>query len=64
METLTSWEERGMEKGIEKGIEKERQTIALNMIQKNFPLELIAEVTRLTIEQLQQLQSQATQDPK
>ncbi len=55
METLTSWEERGMEKGRA----VERQTIALNMLQKQVALETIAEFTGLTIAQLQELQSQA-----
>ena len=37
---------------------KERQAIALNMLRKSLPLETIAEVTGLTISQLQQLQLQ------
>ncbi len=49
METLTSWEREGME--------KERQSIALNMLRKRLDLETIAEVTGLTIAQLQQLQA-------
>jgi hypothetical protein len=47
MQTMTSWEEKGME--------KERETIALNMLRKNMALETIAEVTGLTIEQVQAL---------
>jgi predicted transposase YdaD len=58
METLTSWEEKGMERGMEKGRETERQTIALNLLMQNVPLETIAQATSLTIEQLQQLQAQ------
>jgi predicted transposase/invertase (TIGR01784 family) len=54
METLTSWEERGMEKGRE----VERQQIALNMLRRQMPLETISELTGLTIAQLQSLQSQ------
>lgn len=54
METLTSWEERGMEKGIEQAT----QTIALNMLRQHFPLETIAQLTNLSIAQLQQLQTQ------
>ena len=54
MEALTSWEQKGME--------KERQTIALNMIRKGLSLETIAEVTGLTIAQLQQLQTQVEQN--
>lgn len=65
MEILTSWEQRGMEKGIEQGRERgreeERQAIALNLIRKNLPIDTIAEVTGLSIDQLQQLQSEAQQ---
>jgi hypothetical protein len=38
------------------GIERERQKIALKMLQENIPLETVARITELTIEQLQQLQ--------
>jgi predicted transposase/invertase (TIGR01784 family) len=38
--------------------EEERQTIALNMLRKNLDLETIAEVTGLTITQLQALQAE------
>ena len=48
--------------GIEQGKEQERQSIALNLLRKNIPLETIAEVTGLTIEQLQQLRSSDTID--
>jgi predicted transposase/invertase (TIGR01784 family) len=43
--------------GIEQGEDRATQTIALNLLRKNIPLEMIAEVTGLTIEQLQQLQA-------
>jgi hypothetical protein len=45
-----------------KGEERQKQTIALNMLRKNIPLETIAELTGLTIDQLQQLQSNSTDD--
>jgi predicted transposase/invertase (TIGR01784 family) len=48
--------------GIEQGRDRERQSIALKMLGKNIPLETIAEVTGLTIEQLQQLQSSPIND--
>ena len=48
--------------GIEQGKEQERQSIALNLLRKNIPLETISEVTGLTIEQLQQLRSSDTID--
>jgi hypothetical protein len=40
------------------GIEQERQKIAIKMLRKNIPLETIAELTELSIEQLQFLRSQ------
>jgi predicted transposase/invertase (TIGR01784 family) len=48
MQTMTSWEE--------KGIEKATQSIALNMLKDSFSLEQISRLTGLTIAQLQQLQ--------
>jgi predicted transposase/invertase (TIGR01784 family) len=48
--------------GIEQGKEQERQLIALNMLQENISLETIARITGLTIEQLQQLQSDQEDD--
>jgi predicted transposase/invertase (TIGR01784 family) len=43
--------------GIEQGEDRATKTIALNLLRKNISLETIAEVTGLTIEQLQQLQT-------
>ena len=54
METLTSWEM--------KGIEKERRSIALNMLKDNFSLEQIARLTGLALSQVQQIQSEETLD--
>ena len=59
MEVMTSWERKGMEKGIEKGVEREKQSIALNLLRENLPLETIARTTGLTIAQLQDLQVQS-----
>ena len=42
----------------ERGEERQKQSIALNLIRQNIPLETIAQATGLTIDQLQQLQSQ------
>jgi predicted transposase YdaD len=42
--------------------EEEREKIALNMIQENISLEVIARITGITIEQLQQLQSSQSDD--
>ena len=55
MQTTTSWEE----KGIEKGIERERRSIALNLLRKEMSLEMISEVTSLTLIQLQALQAES-----
>ena len=54
METLTSWEM--------KGIEKERRSIAVNMLKDNFSLEQIARLTGLALSQVQQIQSEETLD--
>jgi predicted transposase YdaD len=51
MQVTTSWEEKGLERAT--------QTIALNMLKDNLPLEQIARLTGLTIEQLQVLQAQS-----
>jgi predicted transposase/invertase (TIGR01784 family) len=42
--------------------EEEREKIALNMLRENIPLETIARITELTIDQLQQLQLNNTDD--
>ncbi|OUC15150.1 MAG: hypothetical protein B0A82_08355 [Alkalinema sp. CACIAM 70d] len=64
METLTSWEEKGLEKGIkqgmEKGVEQATRTIALNLLRQKVAIETIATATGLTIEQIQALQAQLT----
>lgn len=39
------------------GKQEERQEIAINLLRRNLPLETIAEVTGLTIAQIQQLQA-------
>jgi predicted transposase/invertase (TIGR01784 family) len=41
---------------------EEKQEIALSLLQQDFPLEAIAKATKLTIEQLQQLQTQLPQE--
>jgi predicted transposase YdaD len=45
--------------GYDRGKVKEQQTIALNMLQDNLPLETIAHFTGLTVAQLQQLQTKS-----
>jgi hypothetical protein len=62
MEEIDVWYETQMNqaeiKGEIKGEQRQKQSIALKMLGKNIPLETIAEVTGLTIEQLQQLQTE------
>jgi predicted transposase/invertase (TIGR01784 family) len=60
MPYVTSIERMAEAKGEAKGDERRQQSIALKMIQENIPLETIARITELTIEQLQQLQSSQT----
>jgi predicted transposase YdaD len=39
-----------------------KRTIALNLLSENLPLEVVARTTGLSIEQVQQLQTQSTQN--
>jgi predicted transposase/invertase (TIGR01784 family) len=55
-------ERMGIEQGIEQGEDRATQKIALNMLQENIPLETIARITGLTIDQLQQLQALSGND--
>jgi predicted transposase/invertase (TIGR01784 family) len=61
MEEIDVWYETQMNqaelKGKLEGEQIQKQSIALKMLGKNIPLETITEITGLTIEQLQQLQS-------
>jgi predicted transposase/invertase (TIGR01784 family) len=57
MPYVTSIERMGIEQGIEQGEDRATQKIALNLLRKNIPLETIAEVTGLSLDRLQQLQS-------
>jgi hypothetical protein len=54
MEQVDAW----LEAEIAEAQERKQQEIALKMLRKNMPLETIAELTELSIEQLQSLQSQ------
>jgi predicted transposase/invertase (TIGR01784 family) len=54
MNVMTSWEKEGFDKGrIE-----ERRAIALNLLNQQMPPTMIAQVTGLTLEQVQELQAQ------
>jgi antitoxin component of RelBE/YafQ-DinJ toxin-antitoxin module len=54
MEQVDAW----LEAEIAEAQERKQQEIALKMLRKNMPLETIAELTELSIEQLQILRSQ------
>jgi hypothetical protein len=54
-------EERGEARGEARGARSREAEIVLNLLGKNMPLETIAEVTGLTIAQIQDLQAQASQ---
>ena len=55
MQTLTSWEEKGIEKGIEKGKKSERRSLALKMLQENISPDTIARITEFSISELKDL---------
>lgn len=54
-----SWEERGIRKGIEQGIEQGiaegKREVVLEMLKKGLPLDIIAEVTHVDKEEIEQL---------
>ncbi len=61
-EVVTTIERMAEERGrVEERLTTQME-IALNMLRKNMALETIAEVTGLTIEQIQALQAQDGQD--
>ena len=47
--------EEGIKEGIEKGIEKEKHSLAKNMKDKNMDINLISELTKLSIEEIKKL---------
>jgi predicted transposase/invertase (TIGR01784 family) len=58
-EAFLAWEQVVENRGRQEGRQEKQIEIALKMLRKQLDLETIAEVTGLTIEQIQQLQSQA-----
>ena len=46
-------EERGIKKGEKRGIVKARQEIAVNLLKEGLPLELISQVTDVSVERLE-----------
>lgn len=55
--------EEGREEGYKEGLELAKRDIVLNLLRRNFPVEEIAEITELTIEQIQTLQGQLSTEP-
>ncbi|MGG6265661.1 Rpn family recombination-promoting nuclease/putative transposase [Leptolyngbya sp. AN03gr2] len=49
------WQQEAEQRGRQEGQLEERRSLALKMLQENLPLEMIARMTELSIEQLQQL---------
>ncbi|BAY89712.1 MULTISPECIES: hypothetical protein [unclassified Tolypothrix] len=47
-----------LQEGLEQGIEQKAQEIAKNMLNEGMAIALIARVTGLTVEQVEQLQAQ------
>jgi hypothetical protein len=70
MEEIDVWYEtqmnqaelKGELRGELKGEQRQQHAIALNMIQENIPLEVIARITGLTIDRIQQLQTSQEND--
>jgi hypothetical protein len=66
MEEIDVWYEAQMSeaelKGKLEGEQLQKQSIAINMLQENIPLETIARITGLTINRLQQLQASQGND--
>jgi hypothetical protein len=58
MEQVDVWYEAEMAKAEQKAKQENQQEIALKMLRKNMPLDIIAELTELSIKRLQSLQSQ------
>jgi predicted transposase/invertase (TIGR01784 family) len=54
-EGMEKGKEEGIAEGIEKGIEKERRKIILKMLAENIPVEMIAKLTNLSIEEIKKL---------
>lgn len=45
----------GLEKGLEKGIQQERNSNILGMLREKIPMETIARITKVSVEQIREL---------
>ena len=52
---MSEWSESYYEEGLEQGTQSEKQAIILSMLEKNLPVELIAECTRTTVEEVKKI---------
>jgi antitoxin component of RelBE/YafQ-DinJ toxin-antitoxin module len=58
MEQVDAWYDAEIARAEQKAEQRKQEEIALRMLQENIPLDVIARITQLTIEQLQILRSQ------
>jgi len=47
--------EKGLEQGLEKGIQQERKNNILGMLREKIPMETIARITKVSVEQIREL---------
>jgi predicted transposase/invertase (TIGR01784 family) len=57
-EAFLEWERQTQEKSKQEGRQEERRSIALKLLQQGVSIEAIAQVTDLSIAEIQALQSQ------
>lgn len=55
--TLKKTREEGLEEGIEKGMEKGIEKVAINMLKQNIDIKLVAQVTGLSIDELNKIKA-------
>ncbi|GGP08974.1 hypothetical protein GCM10011346_11170 [Oceanobacillus neutriphilus] len=58
MQLPNSYFERGKEEGVKKGKQEGKQEIALELIARGMPIDQIAEITKLKIEDIEKLASE------
>ena len=52
---LREVKEQGVEQGVEQGIEQNKRTVVIRSHQKGMPITDIAEITELTVEEVEQI---------
>ncbi len=63
-EGLAEGKAKGLAEGKTKGKAEERNQIALNMLRSNIAVDVVAQVTGLTVKQVQKLSAKKSQQPK